>query len=591
MRFTTYPFKTFREDPKDVEMASLRLLLRSGMLVPITGGVYAYTHFLHRTIQKISRIVRQEMNRAGAVEITMPILQPRSLWEQTGRWEDYIASKTMLHLRDRQGGELGLGPTAEEVVTFIASQMVRSYRDLPTTLYQIGPKFRDELRLRGGLIRGREFVMKDAYSFDLGQEGLDRSYEAQRQAYERIFTRCGLSFIQVEADSGAIGGSSSHEFMVVAPAGEDKVITCTGCDYKANVERAVSVLAVPEQDASEKSMRIEETPNTRTVDQLVALFSIPASRMVKTILYSASYKDGRSEVVAVLMRGDCDINEIKLANHLGGAASLETASPEVVVQTTGADVGFAGPVNLTARIVADESVRPLKNFLCGGNRTDYHILDVNWGRDFPEPVFADVRTVAPGESCAHCGSPLQVTRGIEVGHLFKLGTKYSHRPDAENPHGLSATYLDESGAEHDILMGCYGIGVTRIAAAAIELFHDDKGIMWPISIAPYEVVIVTAGSDPETEREVAEELYQKLGEAGIDVAYDDRDERIGIKLNDADLLGFPFKLIVGRGLKQGVVDLKSRHTGETVSLPLDEAPDKIRSAVAEHRGLHAEAVL
>ncbi len=586
MRFTTYPFKTFREDPKDVEMTSLRLLLRSGMLVPVAGGVYAYTHFLHRTIQKITQIVREEMDRADAVEITMPILQPRSLWEQTGRWDDYLASKTMLHLTDRQGGELGLGPTAEEVVTFIARQMVRSYRDLPTTLYQIGPKFRDELRLRGGLVRGREFVMKDAYSFDLDQGGLDRSYEAQRRAYERVFTRCGLSFIQVEADSGAIGGSSSHEFMVVAPAGEDKVITCTGCDYKANVERAVSVLAVPEQDAEEKPMHAEETPNTRTVDDLVELFGMPASQLVKTILYDVTHKDDRREVVGVLMRGDCDINEVKLANHLGDTASVETASPEVVVEATDAEVGFAGPVGLKARIVADESVRPLKNFLCGGNRTDYHILDVNWGRDFPEPVFADVRNAAAGEACPHCGAPLQVTRGIEVGHLFKLGTKYSHKPDAENPHGLSATFLDEAGAERDILMGCYGIGVTRIAAAAIELFHDDKGIMWPVSIAPYEVVIVTAGSDPEAEQAVAGDLYRDLGLAGVDVAYDDRNDRIGIKLNDADLLGFPYKLIVGRGLKQGIVDFKDRRTGETVSLPVGEARGKICDALESRRRLY-----
>ena len=586
MRFTAYPFKTFREDPKDVEMANLRLLLRSGMLVQIAGGVYVYTHFLHRTIQKITRIVRQEMDRAGAVEITMPILQPRSLWEQTGRWDDYLASKTMLHLRDRQGGELGLGPTAEEVVTYVATQMIRSYRDLPTTLYQIGPKFRDELRLRGGLIRGREFIMKDAYSFDVDQPGLDESYEAQRQAYERAFTRCGLPFIQVEADSGAIGGSSSHEFMVVAPAGEDKVITCTRCDYKANVERAVSVLAVPNQDAAEKPMHLESTPNTRTVDELVTLFSLPASRMVKTILYDVAYKDGRREVVAVLMRGDCDINEVKLANHLGGVASLETASPEVVVETTNADVGFAGPVGLKARIVADESVRPLRNFLCGGNRTDYHILDVNWGRDFSEPVFVDVRSVAPDEACVHCGAFLQVTRGIEVGHLFKLGTKYSHKPDEENPHGLSAVYLDEAGVSHDILMGCYGIGVTRIAAAAIEISHDDKGIIWPFSIAPYEVVIVTAGSDPEAEKPAAEALYEDLVRSGVDVAYDDRDERIGIKLNDADLIGFPYKLIVGRGLKEGVVDFKSRSTGETVSLAVGEAPERIRSTVEESRGLY-----
>lgn len=583
MKLSRYPLTTFRDDPKDVEMASLRLLLRSGMLMFVTGGVYVYTHFLHRTILKITQIVREEINRAGAVEITMPILQPKELWERTGRWADYLASGTMLHLKDRQGGELGLGPTAEEIVTFVASAMINSYRQLPTTLYQIGPKFRDELRLRGGLIRGREFIMMDAYSFDLDQAGLNRSYEAERQAYERIFTRCGLNFLQVEADSGAIGGSSSHEFMVVAPAGEDKVITCTGCDYKANVERAVSALAVPEQEAAEKPMHLESTPDARTVEDLVTLFKMPASRLVKTILYEVEYKDGQREVVAVLMRGDCDINEVKLANHLGNVANLATASAEVVVETTGADVGFAGPVNLKTRIVADESVKPLKNFLCGGNQTGYHFLDVNWGRDFAEPVFADLRAVAPDDGCVHCGKPLSVTRGIEVGHLFDLGTKYSHKPDDANHHGLGATYLDEAGVEHDIVMGCYGIGVTRIAAAAIEISRDDKGIIWPFSIAPYEVALVTAGSDSQAEALVAEKLYQELTQAGVEVVYDDRPLRIGVKLNDADLLGFPYKLIVGKGLGQGVVDLKERRTGETQSLPVEAAIEKIRAIIIEQR--------
>lgn len=583
MKLSRYPLTTFRDDPKDVEMASLRLLLRSGMLMFITGGVYVYTHFLHRTILKITEIVRQEINRAGAVEIAMPILQPKELWVKTGRWDDYLASGTMLHLKDRQGGELGLGPTAEEIVTFVASAMITSYRQLPATLYQIGPKFRDELRLRGGLIRGREFVMYDGYSFDLDQAGLEQSYEVQRKAYERIFTRCGLNFLQVEADSGAIGGSSSHEFMVAAAAGEDKIITCTSCGYKANIERAVSALAVPEQEAEEKPMRLESTPDTRTVDQLAALFNLSASRMVKTILYEVEYKDGRREVVAVLMRGDCEINEVKLANHLGNVANLATASPEVVIETTGADVGFAGPVNLKARIVADKSVQPLKNFLCGGNKTDYHILDVNWGRDFPEPVFADLRAVMPGEGCVHCKRDLQITRGIEVGHLFNLGTKYSHKPDGTNPHGLSATYLDEAGVEHDIVMGCYGIGVTRIAAAAIEISHDDKGIVWPFAIAPYEVMIITAGSDVQAEAGAAEKLYKELTQAGVEVVYDDRPARIGVKLNDADLLGFPYKLIVGKGLQRGVVDLKDRRTGDTRSLALAEAVEKVIGIVSERR--------
>ena len=584
MRLGNYPLGTMRENPSNVESTSQRLLVRAGMISAVGPGLFTYTHFLLRTLQKIEAIVREEMNRAGAVEIEMPILQPMELWAATGRWDDYIASGTMLSLKNRRGNELGLAPTAEEIVTAWAARMVKSYRDLPFTVYQIKTKFRDEMNPRAGLIRTTEFPMKDAYSFDLNEEGMDASYKAQRAAYERIFERCGLTFLAVEADSGPIGGGFSHEFMVPAEAGEDRVIICD-CGYMANTEKAEAMIPLPEQDSELKECHEEQTPNARSVDDLVELFGIPASNMVETILYQVVHKDGTEEVVAVLMRGDRHINEIKLGNHLEGVKSLELADPMVVVEKTNADVGFAGPIGLKVRIIADETVRPLKNFLCGANKTEVHVLDVNHGRDFPEPEFADLVTVDEGDGCARCKQGiLRVQRGIEIGHLFKLGTKYSHEPDTKNPLGLGATYEDANGVIHDILMGCYGIGITRIAAAAIELSNDDNGIIWPLSIAPYEVVIVTAGVDIEAELEYATSLYRYLQCRGVEVVWDDREgKRIGEKLAEADLIGYPYKVIIGRGLAKGVIDLKGRKDGKITNLPKESAADAIEVLIKGQR--------
>lgn len=586
MRLSQYPHKTFREDPSRVETTSQRLMYRAGLLAQVANGLFIYPPFMWRTIRKIEQITREEMDRAGAVELMMPILQPREPWEQTGRWDDYVRSGTMFHLRDRKNNELCLGPTHEEVITSYAAGIISSYADLPVTLYQIAPKCRDELRPRGGLIRGREFVMKDAYSFDPDEEGLDRSYEAQRQAYERVFTRCGLEFLRIEADPGAIGGTSSHEFMVVSDAGEDTVITCDSCGYAANIELAQSRVNTPaDAQAEAKPSHIEATPDARTVDDLVQLFpDLSAPRMVKTILYEVAYKSGRKEVVAVLMRGDLDINEVKLSKSLGEeVAELVIAFPDTVQRVTGAEVGFAGPIGLKdARIVADHSVRPLKNFLCGANKTGHHVLDVNWGRDFPEPKWLDLRNARQGDGCPRCEQGrVKVTRGIEIGHLFRLGTKYSHAPDKDNPHGLSATYLGRDGKSYDVVMGCYGIGITRIAAAAVELYHDDNGIIWPMSIAPYHVVIVTANVDRKKELLIAERLYQELTKAGVEVVLDDREGRIGPKLKDADLIGFPYKLIVGKGIQEGRVDLKDRRDGIMTSLGTEEAVERVSKLVGE----------
>jgi len=581
MRLSKYPMKTFRDDPSRVETASQRLLYRSGLLVPIGSGLYLYPPFLWRTIRKIEQITREEMDKAGAVEMMMPILQPRELWENTGRWDDYVRSKTMFRLIDRRGKEHCLGPTHEEVVTSFAARNISSYRDMPITWYQIAPKFRDELRPRGGLIRGREFIMKDAYSFDVDAAALEKSYEAQRLAYERIFARSGLNFIRIEADPGAIGGTGSHEFMVVSDAGEDLVITCDSCKYAANMEMAQSRIETPSQEEPKPS-HLEATPNARTVEDLKKLFNIPPYRLVKTILYSVEYKSGRQEEIAVVMRGDLEINEIKLSKSLGEkVAELGTAAASIVEDATGAEVGFAGPVGLTVRLVADLSVKPLRNFLCGANKTGYHMLDVNWGRDFKEPEFLDLRNAQAGDGCPRCQGKVKITRGIEIGHLFKLGTKYSHAPDKSNPYGLSAVYLDKDGSKRDIEMGCYGIGITRIAAAAVELFHDDDGIIWPISIAPYHLVIATANSDPEAEMPVAERLYTELLGEGVEVVLDDRDARIGPKLKDADLIGYSYKLIVGRGIGQGLVDFKDRRDGKMEPLAIDEAAKRIGEIVHE----------
>lgn len=587
MKLSQYPIQTLKDDPKEAEAVSHKLMLRAGFIRPLASGLYIYLPPMWRVLCKAEQIVREEMDRAGAIELRMPILSPRELWDKTGRFEDYTRGNNLFYLKDRRGSQLVLAPTHEEIITSLVANEVRSYKDLPVNFYHFSPKFRDEARPRGGLNRTREFPMKDAYSFDADEAGLDQSYEKMRIAYIRAFKRCGLEFLTIEADPGAIGGTGSQEFMVRSESGEDQVITCDFCSYAANIETAISKLTtLPQSDELNKS-HIEHTPNVKTVEQLVELFNLPASQMVKTILYEVWLKGSFDpEVIAVLMRGDLDINEVKLgkasAKTFGRPlAELVIARPEVVIEKTKAQVGFAGPIGLEGvKIIADESVRPLKNFLCGANKTDYHVLDVNIGRDFPEPQFIDLRNAMAGDCCPRCeNGKIQITRGIELGHIFKLGTKYSRVPTPDNPTGLSATYLDKEGKEREMVMGCYGIGITRITTSAIELYHDDYGMIWPITLAPWHIVIVVANVADRQQLEVGAKLYKELNQLSVETVLDDRAERIGFKLNDADLIGYPYKLIVGKTLKDGLVELKSRKTGEVVRLKLEEAVDKISQRI------------
>ncbi len=556
MRLSKSFFYTLRDRPADAEVESHALLTRAGFLQKLSAGIYIYGPLMWRVLQKISQIVREEMNRAGAQEMLMPAMQPKEIWTESGRWDRYVKDGILFHFPDRKDAEFCLGPTHEEVITTFVKRAVTSYRQLPINLYQIQTKFRDEIRPRFGLMRSREFVMKDAYSFDVDTAGLDRSYQAMYEAYSRIFERCGLKYTVVEADSGAIGGSGSQEFMVNAPTGEDALLLCEKCQYAANVEKATSVLSPSAPDANAgKPAPLEKhpTPNVRSVEQLTAFFKgHPASRMAKTILYKAVYKD-KEEPVAVLIRGDLEINEVKLAGALDCLA-LQLADDATVRKATGADPGFAGPIGIKVKLLADESVRDLKNFLCGGNETDVHYLNANHGRDFPTPEFRELRKAHAGEPCARCKEgKLTETRGIEVGHIFKLGTKYSK--------AMSANFTAADSSTLPFVMGCYGIGISRIAAAAIEQNHDKNGMIWPEPIAPYRAMLVLVSSKDSTQVELAEKLYAQLNEAGVEVLFDDRDLSPGVKFKDADLVGIPFQINVGRDAKDGLVELKNRRSG------------------------------
>ena len=556
MRLSHSLFQTLREAPAEAEVPSHKLMVRAGLIQKVAAGIYVYGPLLWRTLVKISAIVREEMDRAGAQELLMPQLQPFELWQRSGRLQTYLSSGILFSLADRKGGKFALGPTHEEVVTDYVASMVRSYKALPLTVYQLQTKFRDELRPRFGLMRGREFIMKDAYSFDVDDAGLDRSYAAMRAAYVEIFSRCGLEFLAVQADAGDIGGTGSEEFMVTADTGEDLIVYDDTTGYAANVERAESAVEPPPGTGDPRPMHVEPTPGDKTVEDLTRRFpELTAQRMVKTILYKAVI-GGQEADVAVLMRGDQDVNEVKLKNHLG-AAVVELADEARVRRVTGCEPGYAGPLETKTpalRIVADTSVERLGNFLCGVNRPDVHALDVNHGRDFPTPPFADLRRAREGDRSPRSGAALKTARGIEVGHVFKLGAKYSTAMDA--------CFLDREGKKRPFVMGCYGIGVSRIAAAAIEQNHDDKGIAWPPSIAPYQVVIVLARSNDEAAAAAGERLYQDLIAGGVDVAYDDRaDQGAGVKFKDAELVGYPVQVTLGKHVVDGKAEVKSRKTG------------------------------
>ena len=543
MKWTQSLIQTLRDNPADAEIDSHKLMVRAGLMKKVAGGLYTYLPLGMRVLNKVQKIVREEMDRAGAQEIVMPILQPAELWKTSGRWESM--GPGMFRLKDRASHDYALSPTAEEMVTDVVKSVVSSYRQLPLTVYQIQWKFRDEIRPRFGLMRSKEFLMKDAYSFDTSLDAADASYMAMFNAYKRVFERCGLKAYPVEADTGDIGGKFSHEFHVLAEAGEDGIAFCEGCGYAANLEKAER--KVEERGGGGACGPVEEvsTPNAKTIDEISAFLGAPASAFVKTLVYLA---DGKPVLCCV--PGDYDVNEIKL-KHLLDAKTLELAPQATVEEVTGAAVGFAGPVGAKVRVVADQSLKGAKGMICGGNKTDVHLKNVDLDRDCAIETYADLVIVRDGDICAKCGKPMVLKRGIEVGHVFKLGTKYT---DA-----FKAVYKNDQLQEQVMVMGCYGIGVSRTLQAVIEQSHDKDGILWPASVAPYQVCISLLDPDKPEIAKVADELEAALEAKGIDVLVDDRAERPGVKFKDADLIGFPVRVVVGaKGLANGGVEVKRR---------------------------------
>jgi prolyl-tRNA synthetase len=567
MRTSQLLLPTLREDPGEAETVSHRLMLRAGLIRKVAAGIYTYLPLGLRIIRKVEQIVREEMNRAGAQELLMPIASPAELWRETGRWGYY--GKELIRFKDRHERDFCLGPTHEEVITDLFRREVRSYRQLPLNFYQIQTKFRDEIRPRFGLMRGREFIMKDAYSFDKDEAAARLSYQKMYDAYHHIFARCGLNFRAVEADTGLIGGTSSHEFMVLADTGEETVVYSEPGTYAANVERAE---VLPPNDESKEALlplRSVNTPGCRTVEEVTKFLKVDASKLVKTLLYSTG-----SETVAVLIRGDHDANEIKLKRLLG-VTDVELAGPAIVEKMTGAPVGFAGPVGLNVRIVADHAVKSSANIIVGGNRLDTHLVDVNCPRDFQVEQFADLRNARAGDPSPRKDGILKTTKGIEVGHVFMLGTKYSQ--------AMNASFLDPNGKECLAVMGCYGIGIGRTAAAAVEQNHDDKGIVWPFPIAPFHVHLISLGQSAAV-IDAATTVYAALEAVGLEVLWDDRDERAGVKFNDADLIGAPYQVIVGdKGLAEGLLEVKSRSTGVKTKLAPPDVPQGILALASSGR--------
>ena len=562
MRWSRFYLFTTREVPGDAEVVSHQLMARAGMIRKVAAGIYSYLPLGWRSISKMMEIVRREMNAAGAVELVMPAVQPAELWQETERWE--VFGDLLLRIKDRNERDFCFGPTHEEVVTDIVRRDVRSYRQLPFNLYQIQTKFRDEIRPRFGLMRAREFLMKDAYSFHTNEESLAETYEAMRQAYCRVFEDCRLEYSLVEAASGAIGGSGSHEFMVLAETGEDAVVACSNGDYAANTEKAETSGLEPPPAEKPIEMREESTPGATTVAQVTELLGVGPEKLIKTMLY-----DTEVEPVAVLVRGDREVNEVKLTSYLG-VKHLQLAGEEKVQRFTGAPVGFAGPVGLdeSVRLIGDESARPLINFVCGANKADAHYVGVNWDRDVKVGEWADLLLVGAGDPCPRCDGTLEVYRGIEVGHIFMLGAKYSQ--------AMECYYSDENGERHPMEMGCYGLGIGRTVAAAIEQNHDKDGIIWPLPLAPFEVLVMSLNQKDDEVRRAADEIYDQLVGQGVDVFYDDRDERPGVKFKDADLIGIPVRVAVGaKSLAEGRVEVSLRRDRERILVPAGEAVVKV----------------
>jgi len=568
MRYSELFLPTVREIPTDAEIISHQLMIRAGMIRKLTSGIYTYLPLGYRVIRKFERIVREEMNSAGAQEVYMPMVQPRELWEESGRWNHY--GKELLRFKDRNDRDCCLGPTHEEVITDLVRNEIKTYRQLPKNIYQIQTKYRDEIRPRFGVMRCREFSMKDAYSFDADEEGVDISYKKMFDAYTKIFQRCGLRFRAVEADTGSIGGSFSHEFMVIADTGEDALVFCGKCDYAANLEKAEIAMPEHRQISKEEfsSLEMVHTPDLKSIEEVSSFLHVQPKDVVKTMIYSA---DGVP--VAVLVRGDADVNEIKVKNYLN-CAILEMADDAMIYKATGAPRGFAGAIGIKARIVADYSLMNMTNFVMGANKEDYHVKNVNIGREISLDSFADLRIASDTDLCPRCGGNLRFARGIEVGHVFKLGTKYSK--------AMKAMYLDKNGKEQYMVMGCYGIGIGRTVAASIEQNHDENGIIWPIPIAPFHVIITPVNVNDENIKKMSENLYGSLLEKGVDVIIDDRDERAGVKFNDADLIGIPLRVTIGKkALSEGIIEVKLRKSGEVKILATDKAIDFILSYVSE----------
>lgn len=559
MKMSNMLISTLREVPAEAEIDSHKLMLRSGMIRKMASGIYNYMPFGLKALKNIEDIIREEMNNAGAQEFLASAMLPAELWQESGRWDVY--GEEMFRLKDRNNRDFCLGPTHEEVFTDIARNEIKSYKQLPVNLYQIQTKYRDERRPRFGVMRSREFIMKDAYSFDKDQAGLDLSYNKMKEAYIKVFNRCGIVAKAVEADSGAIGGSGSAEFMVKSEVGEDDVVFCTKCDYAANIEKAPST--VDKSDIEEaKELEKVETPNAKTIEDLVKFFNISNKKLAKTLIFNA---DGK--IVAVMVRGDREVNEIKVSNALGGVVNLNMASAEEVLKVTNAQVGFAGPINIKVDILlVDEEVTNMYNFVVGANETGYHYNNVNYNRDFTG-VVGDFRNITEGELCPTCGGVITISRGTEVGHIFKLGTKYSE--------AMNANFIDENGKEKPFIMGCYGIGVTRTMASVIEQNNDENGIVWPLEIAPYQINVIPVNIKDENQMKIANEIYEELRKTGVRVVLDDRNERAGVKFKDSDLMGVPMRITVGKKVTEGEIEFKLR-TEEVINIKIEDVINKVR---------------
>ncbi len=563
MKWTQTLIPTLKESPSEAEIDSHKLMIRAGLIRRITAGAYAYLPLGTLVLNKVINIVREEMNRAGAIEVFLPALQPLHLLEESGRLA--VFGEDLITFKDRHGKVSALGPTHEEIITDIVRNEVNSYRQLPITLYQIQTKFRDETRPRFGVMRSKEFIMKDAYSFDVDYEGLNKSYQLMYDAYCRLFTRCGLNYIIVEADSGAMGGDVSHEFMVPSPVGEDVLILCPKCGYSANRERAEAAPIPAGNQAALLATKEVATPDKHTIQEVGDFLKISPNQMVKTMIYVA---DGQP--VAILLRGDHEVNETKLGKLLG-QKEVTLADHKTIERVTGAPVGFAGPMGLKLQIIADQAASVLRNFVAGANKADMHTLNVNPERDFKIDQIANLRFVAQGDRCPKCNHELEISQGIEIGHVFKLGTKYS---DA-----LKAVYLDANGKSTSMIMGCYGIGVNRIIASLIERSHDENGIIWPLSITPYHVAVIPINMNDAAIVQAANHIYADImGVSGIDVLMDDRDHRPGVKFKDADLIGIPIKIIIGKKfIETKEVEIKLRKSGESFLVKREEVKSKVKS--------------